>query len=211
MLWDPDSEDITGNTPQGYMAGRYSKSASAWESASLEAQGSPVKYLSYGVADAVKDHGTIQFISRGSTATFDLYVHYDVSLIDANSISATNQIASNSIGAGSFFTDGVLQSLGPSYASGAGTGVFRLGVGFYDVFVTLRGVGLTGGFTTTMLNATSKLYTASTTHAVFRCVGSSDGASVVSYTGSNTSLAAYSVSITALSRSAYDALVNNFA
>lgn len=210
LMWDPDSEDITGNTTQGFMASKYSLSSTAWQSGTLMGASSDEKYLSYGVSDALKDHGVLQLITRGTTATFDVYVEYDVSLKDANAIASTNFIASTSIGS-NFFIGGPLPGIGPPYAVRVADGSFRLAAGFYDIFFTVRGVGLAASFTNSAANAAAKLYTSSTTHAVYRVVGSSDGTAVVSWTGSSTSISAYTVSVTSLTRSAYDLIVTNFA
>ncbi len=212
LMWDPDSEDITGNTTQGFMASKYSLSSTAWQSGVLKAASSAEKYLAYNANDAVKDHGTVNFITRGTTATFDLYVEYDVSLIDANAVASSNFYASNSISPGTWLTNGALGNIGPPLVTSNGTGAIKLLAGFYDISITIRGVGLgSAGFDNSLENGTSKLLTGSTTHVFYRCVGSSPSTSVIKWTGTSTSIAAYTISVTPLSRSAYDLLVNNYA
>ncbi len=107
LSWDPDSEDTPPLDAPSAMATRHSLSCTAWQTGSLSVPGhSDERYIAYK-ADSVKDNGRLTLLSNGAANAVDIYVEYDVTLVQPQ-----NSIPTTIIPVVSLYTDGSISYLG---------------------------------------------------------------------------------------------------
>lgn len=134
IAFDPDSSDTPPTNQIDYMSMRDSLSMGAWQSGNLTVKvDKSVKFCSY-VTDSLKDVGRLTLQPVGS---LDLYVEYDVELIDPQNSSPAVEFS------GSTLTTSILGSpstrIGADYARIAGNGNYDLANGFYQFSSYIKG------------------------------------------------------------------------
>jgi len=141
--WDPDSEDPKPNGAVELMAMRHSLSMTAWQSGELTIPGGGKRYLSY-FTDTLKDHG--HFIFQKFGGSFDLFIEYDVSLLNPNVVSAVEVVKNSTL---SLFTTGLIpETFGPEFIRASGVAKsFDIPSGVFHIVLGLAGTTLALGNT----------------------------------------------------------------
>jgi hypothetical protein len=84
LAWDPDSSDQRPEGSAAMMAMQHSASMSSWQSGTLAIPRSTNNFIAPFV-DSLKDHGQFHFQFYGvSSPATDLFVEYDISLLEPN-------------------------------------------------------------------------------------------------------------------------------
>nr|WRQ65600.1 structural protein [Tolivirales sp.] len=212
VAWDPDSTEINANDPGTSMAMQHSVSATAWQTVALDIPPSKPKLYCDAFPDTVKDHGAISFLSRGTTATVDIYMEYDVSLHNPE-VSQTSQVISRDVD--TFFADGIIgNSVGPTYARQLPSPVaksFQLAPGIYQIVWQSKGSSL-AEVAPTVLGAEIASHFSATnggSNASIR-ISLCRSNSMMTYTNNDTgTLTDATVTITPMARGGFDMIYNS--
>jgi len=200
--WDPDSEDLPPVTQSDAMAVRDSLSMPRWQSGNLPVRcDKTVKYCSFKT-DALKDTGRFTMFPSGAQ---DLYVEYDVELMDPQNSSAVTVFGGSTV-ANSIAVKPSTR-MGNDFVVALGNGQYEVSNGFYQFSWYLKG--------TTLLNDPPQITNGSmivrrslvgTTEAGMYGIIDANlpGVTVLQLVVGGASVAGSSMTFTRISRSQYD-------
>jgi hypothetical protein len=215
MCWDPSVVDKAPSSSVDAMAMKYSVTAPVWQTSSLTIpQMKDSKFCSY-FPDVQQDYGLLSVLAVGTTATVDLYVEYDISLIDPESSSVASSVLNTT-----WWTTGrVVGVQGAGFISSAPTPTAKtvmLPPGQFLLSLTQNGTSF-GGVSPVVLSLTGDtvLYREKNTVSANQCTDNviikSKGAFTVNFNNSTEAVIYSSLVATPLSVKQFDDMYVNFA
>jgi len=204
--FDPDSQDTPPSAQADFMAMQNSMSMTAWQSGALDVRmDKNVRFCSY-TTDNLKDIGRFTLAFIGS---LDLYVEYDVELMDPQNSSASVEFAGTT-GSGSILGNPGTR-IGADFSSALGGGAYTLSNGFYHCAFYVKGTGCSSANSTIVNGSLVTRHSGSTTEMWQYSIidATATGDSILTLASTATTVVGSSMVITRISRSQFNSISSN--